>query len=142
MAQADSISTAIRQLLSRGWPPKFTSPVRLAHSKMVASLAGNAPHPIYAGVEVDDLDGRPDHQEKVFAALHAYLAAPFFVQHTASLYLPRCRRNYRRLVVTFSASSMSRRSASERDGLSGCLRVHASTLSFSAGESRIGIVSP
>jgi hypothetical protein len=76
MAQADSISTAIRQLLSRGWPPKFTSPVRLAHSKLVAALAGNAPHPIYAGVEADDLDGRPDHQEKVFAALHAYNTRP------------------------------------------------------------------
>jgi hypothetical protein len=90
---------------------------------------------IYAEVEADDLDGRTDHLEKVFAALHVYLAARFF-------YLLRCWRNYRRLFVTFSASSMSRRSASERDGLSGCLRIHASTLSLSAGESRIGIVSP
>jgi hypothetical protein len=75
MAQADSISTAIRQLLSRGRPPKFTSPVRLAHSELVAALAGNVPHPIYAEVEADDLDGRAGHLEKVFAALHAYLAA-------------------------------------------------------------------
>ena len=73
MAQADSISTAIRQLLSRGRPPKFTSPVRLAHSELIAALAGNAPHPIYAEVEADDLDGRADHLEKLFAALHVYL---------------------------------------------------------------------
>jgi hypothetical protein len=75
MAQADSISTAIRQLLSRGRPPKFTSPVRLAHSELVAALAGNVPHPIYAEVEADDLDGRANHLEKLFAALHVYLAA-------------------------------------------------------------------
>ena len=75
MAQAAGITTAIRQLMSRGRPPKSTSAVRLAHTEMVAALAGNVPHPIYAGVEADDLDGRADHLEKVFAALHAYLAA-------------------------------------------------------------------
>jgi hypothetical protein len=32
------------------------------------------PHRIYAGANADDLDGRADHLEKVFAALHAYLA--------------------------------------------------------------------
>ena len=36
----------------------------------------------------------------------------------------------------------SRRSASDRDGVSGCLPAHASISSLSAGESRIGIVSP
>jgi hypothetical protein len=50
--------------------------------------------------------------------------------------------NYCRLFFKLSASSTSRRSASERDGLSGCLSAHASTLSLSAGERRIGIVSP
>jgi hypothetical protein len=74
MAQADSITTAIRQLVSRKRPPKSTSPVRLAHSELVAALAGNIPHPIYAGANADDLDGRADHLEKVFGALHAYLA--------------------------------------------------------------------
>jgi hypothetical protein len=48
----------------------------------------------------------------------------------------------RRVRFSFSAISTSRRSASERDGASGCLSAHASTSSFSAGESRIGIVSP
>jgi hypothetical protein len=49
MAQADSITTAIRQLMSRGRPPRSTSPVQLAHTELVAALAGNLPHPIYGG---------------------------------------------------------------------------------------------
>jgi hypothetical protein len=75
MAQAESITTAIRELMSRGRPPKSTNPVRLAHTELVAVLAGNAPHPIYAVVDSEDLDSRADHLEKVFAALHVYLAA-------------------------------------------------------------------
>jgi hypothetical protein len=75
MAQAAGITTAIRQLMSRGRPPKSTSPVRLAHTKFVAAVAGNIPQPIYAEVDAEDLDGRADHLEKVFAALHVYLAA-------------------------------------------------------------------
>src|SRR5215471_11399046 len=74
MAQAAGITTAIRQLMSRGRPPKSTSPVRLAHTEFIAALAGTVPHPIYAGANADDLDGRADHLEKLFAALHAYLA--------------------------------------------------------------------
>jgi len=60
--------------MSRKRPPKSTSPVRLAHTELIAALAGNVPHPIYAGANADDLDGRADHLEKVFGALHAYLA--------------------------------------------------------------------
>ena len=74
MAQAAGITTAIRQLMSRGRPPKSTSPVRQAHTECVAALAGNVPHPVYAGANADDLDGRADHLEKLFGALHAYLA--------------------------------------------------------------------
>ena len=74
MAQAECITTAIRELMSRGRPPKSTNPVRLAHTEFVTALAGNAPVPIYADVDSEDLDGRADHLEKVFAALHAYLA--------------------------------------------------------------------
>src|SRR5215831_2575767 len=73
MAQAECITTAIRELMSCGRPPKSTSPVRLAHIEFVAALAGNIPHPIYADVDSEDLDGRADHLEKVFAALHVYL---------------------------------------------------------------------
>jgi hypothetical protein len=63
MAQAECITTAIRELMSRGRPPKSTSPVRLAHIEFVATLAGNAPHPINTDVD------------SVFAALHVYLTA-------------------------------------------------------------------
>jgi hypothetical protein len=75
MAQAECITTAIRELMSRGRSPKCKSPVRLAHTEFVAALAGNAPQPIYADVDSEDLEGRADHLEKVFAALHVYLTA-------------------------------------------------------------------
>ena len=75
MAQAECITTAIRELMSRGRPPKSTIAVRLAHIELVAALAGNAPDPIYADVDSEDLDGRADHLERVFAALHVYLTA-------------------------------------------------------------------
>jgi hypothetical protein len=75
MAQAECITTAIRELMSCGRPPKSTSRVRLAHTEFVVALAGNVPHPIYADVDSGDLDGRADHLEKVFAALHVYLTA-------------------------------------------------------------------
>jgi hypothetical protein len=75
MAQAACITTAIRELMSRARPPKSTSPLRLAHTEFVTALAGNVPHPIYADADSDDLDGRADHLEKVFAALHVYLTA-------------------------------------------------------------------
>src|SRR5262245_21195220 len=75
MAQAECITTAIRELMSCGRPPKSTSPVRPAHIEFVAALAGNIPHPIYADVDSEDLDGRADYLEKVFAALHVYLTA-------------------------------------------------------------------
>jgi hypothetical protein len=75
MAQAECISTGIRELMSRGRQLTSTSPVRLAHNEFVAALAGNPPHPIYADVDSEDLDGRADHLEKVFAALQVYLTA-------------------------------------------------------------------
>src|SRR5881392_2480079 len=75
MAQAETISTAIRELMPRGGRAKCTRPVRLAHIEFVAALAGNVPHPIYADIDSEDLDGRADHLEKVFAALHIYLSA-------------------------------------------------------------------
>jgi hypothetical protein len=75
MAQAECITTAIRELMSRGRPPKSTSPVRAAHNEFVAALAGNPPNPIRIDVGPDDLDECADHLEKVFAALHVYLTA-------------------------------------------------------------------
>jgi hypothetical protein len=73
--QANSITTAIRQLMSRGRPPKSTSPTRAAHTEFVAALAGNMPQPIHSDGHSEHLEGRADHLEKVFAALHVYLTA-------------------------------------------------------------------
>ena len=75
MAQAERITTAIRELMSRGRPPKSTSPVRAAHTEFVAALATNAPRPFHPEANSEDLEGRADHLERVFAALHVYLAA-------------------------------------------------------------------
>ena len=75
MAQADRITTAIRELMSRGRPPKSTSPVRAAHTELVVALATNAPRPLHSEANSEDLEGRADHLEKVFAALHVYLTA-------------------------------------------------------------------
>ena len=75
MAQADTITTAIRELMSRGQPPKSTNPVRAAHAEFVAALAGNAPQPIRSVFDPADLDDRADHLQKVLAALHVYVAA-------------------------------------------------------------------
>jgi hypothetical protein len=72
MAQAKGISTTIRELMSHGEPPKSTSPVRRAHTELVAALAGNVPHAIYAAIDSEDLDGRANHLEDVFASLHVY----------------------------------------------------------------------
>jgi hypothetical protein len=68
-----SIRHCGRKVLGR--PAGSTSPLRLAHTEFVAALAGNAPYPIYADVDSEDLDGRADHLDKVFAALHVYLTA-------------------------------------------------------------------
>ena len=75
MAQAECITTAIRELMSCRRPPKSTSPVRLAHLEFVAALAENVPHVSYTDIDSEDLDGRADHLERVFAALHVYLTA-------------------------------------------------------------------
>jgi hypothetical protein len=75
MAQAERITTAIRELMSRGRRQKSTGPVRAAHTELIAALVGNPPNPIYRDVKSDDLDARADHLEQMFAALHVYLTA-------------------------------------------------------------------
>jgi hypothetical protein len=75
MAQAESITTAIRELMSHGRPLKSTGPVRTAHTEFVAALAGKAPSPVRSDTNSDDLEGSAEHLEKVFAALHVYLTA-------------------------------------------------------------------
>ena len=75
MAQAKCISTAIREMLSRGRPLASTNPVRAAHTELVAALAQNFPQPIYVDVNSDDLDARAQHLEQLFAALGVYFTA-------------------------------------------------------------------
>src|SRR6516164_3740214 len=75
MAQADSITTAIRELMSRGQPVKSTNTVRAAHTEFVAALVGNAPRPIHSETNWQALERRADHLRKVFAALHVYVTA-------------------------------------------------------------------
>ena len=72
MAQAEHITTAIRELMSRGQPLKSTNRVRAAHTEFIAALAGNAPRPIRSG---EALESRADHLQKVFAALQVYVTA-------------------------------------------------------------------
>src|SRR6516162_9339516 len=75
MAQAEHITTAIRELMSRGQPLKSTNRVRAAHTEFVAALAGNAPHPTRSDTNWEALEGRADHLEKTIAALHVYVTA-------------------------------------------------------------------
>jgi hypothetical protein len=75
MAQAESITTAIRELMSRGQAPKSTNLARTAHTEFVAALAGNVPHPIRSDAGCEALESRADHLQKVFAALQVYVTA-------------------------------------------------------------------
>ena len=75
MAQAELITTAVRELMSRGQPLKSTNPVRAAHTEFVAALAGNTPRPIRSDAYSEVLEGRADHLERTIAALHVYLSA-------------------------------------------------------------------
>jgi hypothetical protein len=75
MAQAESLTTAIRELMSRGQPLKSTNTVRAAHTEFIAALAGNAPHPIRSDAYSEALEGRADHLGKTIAALHVYVSA-------------------------------------------------------------------
>jgi hypothetical protein len=72
MAQAERITTAIRELMSRGEPPRSTSP-RSAHTEFIAALAGNAPHAIHSKATAEDLERRAEHLQRVFTALHVYV---------------------------------------------------------------------
>jgi hypothetical protein len=77
MAQAESITTAIRELLSRGRLLKSTNRVRAAHTELIAALAENAPRSIPSGSDTDceALERHANHLQKLFAALHVYLTA-------------------------------------------------------------------
>ena len=75
MAQGESITTAIRALMSRGQPLKSTNTVWAAHTEFIAALAGNVPRPFRSDADREPLEGHADHLQKVFAALHVYVTA-------------------------------------------------------------------
>ena len=75
MAQAESITTAIRELMSRLEPRKSTNPVRAAHTEFIAALACNSPRSIHSDTDCEALESRADYLQKVFAALQVYLTA-------------------------------------------------------------------
>ena len=75
MVHAKSITTAIREVMSRGQPLKSTNRVRAAHTAFVAALAGNAPHPIRSDANWEAHEERANHLEKTIAALHVYFSA-------------------------------------------------------------------
>ena len=75
MAQAEHITTAIRELMSRGQPLKSTNRARAAHTEFVAALAGNAPQPNRSGAYSEALEASSDHLERTIAVLHVYVRA-------------------------------------------------------------------
>jgi hypothetical protein len=77
MAQADPITTATGEGVSRGGSTKSTS-LRSAHTEPTAALGGNPTHLIESE---DLLVSRVDCLDKAFAALHRYVTA--FVSDTA-----------------------------------------------------------
>ena len=74
MAQADPITTATGEGVSRGGLTKSTS-LRSAHTEPAAALGGNPAHLI------ESEDSRVDRLDKAFAALHRCVSA--FVSDTA-----------------------------------------------------------
>jgi hypothetical protein len=79
--------------------------VRAAHIEFVATLAGNLPNAICADVDdLDDLDGRADHLEKVFAPLHVYSTA--IISDTAHPGATLNRRYLDRLFQHLSADAL------------------------------------
>src|SRR2546430_15977894 len=75
MARAVCMTTAIRERMPRQPAPTSMTRMRGPHANSAGPLAGNPPHPIHPDLESDDLEGRADHLEKVFATLHVYLTA-------------------------------------------------------------------
>jgi hypothetical protein len=106
MAQAERITTAIRELMSRGQPPKSTSPARGAHTEFIAALAGTAPPPVHSDANSEDLERRADYLQRLLAALHVYFTAIFAetTQNTPGSTLDR--RYLDNLLQQFSADAV------------------------------------
>jgi hypothetical protein len=114
MTQAERITTAIRELISRGRPSKSQNPV--AHTGLVAPHA-DVPHLIHYDANCEALEERAGHLQRVFAALHVYVTAT--IAQTAQN-IPRStldRRYLDHLFQQFDALGVIRNAAAE-------IRVH------------------
>ena len=106
MAQADSITTATREGVSRGVSIKSTS-LQPAHTERAAPLAGNPMQLIYLDFESKSLDSRGDRLNKAFAALHLCVTA--FVSDTAQQ-IPGCsldRKDVNKLFVDVRSDAVA-----------------------------------
>ena len=75
MAQADYVSNAVRPLITGAATKPSTNPVRMAHAKFVATVAGESPWPLPLDPDASDLEDRADHLKKVLNALSVYVTA-------------------------------------------------------------------
>ena len=75
MAQAETLSNAIRALIPGARPPSPPKPIWAAHAAFVSSVAGRPPLPIPVFAEAADLEERADHLKGVLDALSVYLKA-------------------------------------------------------------------
>ena len=73
MAQAESLSNAIRALIPGARASSPPKPVWAAHAEFVSNVAGRPPLPIPVFAEAADLEDRADHFKKLLDALSVYL---------------------------------------------------------------------
>ena len=75
MAQAESLSNAIRALIPGARLPSPTEPVWAAHAAFVSAVAARLPVPIPVFATANDLEVRAEHLKAVLDALSVYLEA-------------------------------------------------------------------
>ena len=75
MAQAESVTSAIRVPITGAGAKLSTKPVQAAYAEFVAILVGHPPRPIPVYADAANLEDRADHLNKVLAALSEYLTA-------------------------------------------------------------------
>jgi hypothetical protein len=99
MAQADPITTATGEGVSRGGATKSTS-LRSSHAEPAAALGGKPT----SLIESEGLDSRVERLDKAFAARHRYLTA--FISDTAQQ-IPGCSLNPKHLFVDLRSEAVA-----------------------------------
>jgi hypothetical protein len=75
VAQAESLSNAIRALITGASAKPSTNPVRVAHADFVTALAEHRPWPVPLFADASDLEDRADHLKTVLDAVSVYVTA-------------------------------------------------------------------